>query len=334
MNETVRIRGRVVPSLGRLTVRRRTYVLLEELSSGDRQSWKAFDPLSGPGGQYFLIRRLPLSTADRQLRVFQRLKVPTLPQVVEWQKHRDHIDVVITWFDGIPLTAALDHIRAGRRPAMAPAQVVRLISGLVTDVSHLHRRLQVVHGDVQPANLVLTDHPSRLHLIDFGSAWTTDWTTRRDEGDGHHRSYAAPELQNQDGHPTIFADQFSVAVIAFQLLTSQLPWKGLGGKAGRPEFVTQVSGKFVAPGELSTACQKLPANLRNSLDTLVTQCLSLAPQDRIATDQEWLQRWQELNLEFRRRPSSSRGAERLARFMDWLSGLGNSFKRSKQSDPL
>lgn len=328
MGETIRIRGRSHSILGRIKVRRREYLLLEELAQVDRPSWKAFDPLSGPGGQFFLIRRLPSSMASQRLRVFHRLKSRTLPTVVEWQHQRDHIDVVLTWSDGIPLTEAFEHIRAGRRPPIAPAQVVRLINGLVHAVTHLHRRLQTIHGDIQPANVVISDHPSHLHLIDFGSAWTMDWTWRRHEGDGHHRNYAAPELQVPNSRPTSAADQFSVAVIAYQMLTGQLPWGGLGGKAGRPEYVTQVTGNLVPPSTVSDTCRRLPDSVREPLDTLVTQSLALDPSQRISPDQEWLNRWQKLNLQFQLPPQSSRGAEWLSRVLSWLAG-----QRAKWSRP-
>jgi serine/threonine protein kinase len=66
-------------------------------------------------------------------------------------------------------------------------------------VCHLQRRLHVNHGDIQPANVIITSAPSRLQLIDLGSASTTDWTTRRTEGDGHHRCYTIAQLQT--GYP-------------------------------------------------------------------------------------------------------------------------------------
>jgi serine/threonine protein kinase len=66
-------------------------------------------------------------------------------------------------------------------------------------VCHLQRRLHVNHGDIQPANVIVTSAPSRLQRIDFGSAWNSDWTSRRTEGDGHHCCYAIAQFQT--GYP-------------------------------------------------------------------------------------------------------------------------------------
>ena len=149
----------------------------------------------------------------------------------------------------------LQNIREGRRPPVEPAQAVRLVNGLAHAVCHLQRHLQVAHGDIQPANVIVTSHPSRLQLIDFGSAWTIDRTTRRTEGDGHHRCYAAPETQTGLTPVTLAGDQFSVSVMLYELLTLQLPYGGLGGKAGRPEFITRATDTLVAPSQISVQLQ-------------------------------------------------------------------------------
>jgi serine/threonine protein kinase len=60
-----------------------------------------------------------------------------------------------------------------------PGQAVRLIYGLVRGVGLLQHKLQVAHGDIQPANVVITSHPSRLVLIDFGSVWTIQTAASR-----------------------------------------------------------------------------------------------------------------------------------------------------------
>lgn len=313
------IRGRQVSYLDTLFIGRRKYFLLEQFGQDERESYKAFDPRSGPGGQYFLVRRLPRDSSEQQLRVLARLKVQCLPRVWEWQRNRDQIDVVLTWFDGFPLNVALQHIADQRRPPMDPGHVVRLISGLVQDLSFLHRKLQIVHGDLQPANLLISDHPSRLHLIDFGSAWTTDWGTRRSDGDGHHRSYAAPELQSTAGRPTPACDQFAAAVIAFQLLTQSIPWGGLGGKAGRPEFMTRVSSTVLKPpSQISSECRRLPDSLRKALDDLIRTSLALEPARRINNSLDWQNRWRDLWQMFRQPPAVSPGAIWLTRVIDWF----------------
>ncbi len=253
---TVNVRGRTRPYLECRRIRRRDYFLLARVGSPFRESYLAFDRLAGPGGDFFLVQSLPVGKATEQLlRVLSRLKSDAFPRVVEWQRKCDQIDVALTWIEGISLADYLQNIREGCRPPVEPAQAVRLINGLAHVVCHLQRRLQVAHGDIQPANLIVTSHPSRLQLIDFGSAWTAHWTTRRTEGDGHHRCYAAPELQAGSIPVTLASDQFSVSVLLFELLTQQLPFGGLGGKSGRPEFIARAADTLVPPSQISPSCQ-------------------------------------------------------------------------------
>ncbi|MEJ7592481.1 MAG: protein kinase [Planctomycetaceae bacterium] len=315
---TVNVRGRTRPYLERRRIRRRDYFRLERVGSPFRESYLAFDRLAGPGGS-FLVQSLPVGkSAEQLLRVLSRLKSDAFPRVVEWQKQRHQIDVALTWTDGISLADYLQNICKGRRPPVDPAQAVRLVNGLAHAVCHLQRRLQVAHGDIQPANLIVTSHPSRLQLIDFGSAWTTDWTTRRTEGDGHHRCYAAPELQTGIAAASLVSDQFSVSVLLFELLTAQLPYGGLGGKAGRPEFLTRTADTLVPPSQISSSCKQLPRSLRGRLDKLVMRGLSLNSDDRYPDHNPWLNDWQELNALFRITPELPPIENTLTRVVGWF----------------
>ena len=166
--------------------------------------------------------------------------------------------------------------------------------------------------------MIVTSHSSRLQLIDFGSAWTSDWTTRRTEGDGHHRCYAAPELQTGTTPITLASDQFSVSVLLFELLTRQLPYGGLGGKAARPEFVARAADTLVAPSQMSSRCKRLPRSLRDRLDALVLRGLSLNPDDRYPDHNTWLNDWQELNARFRITPELPPIENALTRVIGWF----------------
>ncbi len=293
--------------------------MLERIGSPFRESYLAFDRLAGPRGSFFLVQSLPTGEAAEQLlSVLSRLKSDSFPRVVEWEEQRHQIDVALTWTEGISLADYLQNIRERLRPPVEPLQAVRLVNGLAHAVRHLQRGLQVNHGDIKPANVIVTTDPSRLQLIDFGSAWTSNWTTRRTEGDGHHRCYAAPEFQTGTTPITLASDQFSVSVLLFELLTQQLPYGGLGGKAGRPEFVTRAANTLVAPSKISPGCKKLPRSLRDRLDALVLRGLSLNPDDRYPDHCTWLNDWQELSARFRITPELPPIENALTRVIGWF----------------
>ena len=316
---TVNVRGLKRAYLDCRRIRRRDYFLLERVGSPFRESYLAFDFFAGPGGNFFLVQSLPVGKATEQLlRVLSRLKSDAFPRVVEWQKRRHQIDVALTWTEGISLADYLQNIREGRRPPVEPAQALRLVNGLAHAVCHPQRHLEVSHGDIQPANLIVTSHPSRLQLIDFGSAWTTDWTTRRSEGDGHHRCYTAPEHQTGIAAASLLSDQFSVSVLLFELLTAQLPYGGLGGKAGRPEFIKRAADTLVPPSQISPSCKQLPRSLRDRLDALVLRGLAFKPDSRYPDHATWLNDWKELSALFHIAPELSPIENMLTRVIGWF----------------
>jgi len=318
--KTINIRGRPRPYLDHRRVGRRDYYLLEPVGSPFRQRYLAFDPRSGPGGDFFLFQVWPGGPAtQQQLRVLKRLKDDSLPRVVEWQRRGSDVDIVLTWIEGTPLAEYLENIREGRRPPVSPRDAVRLIHGLANAVCKLHQRQQIAHGDIQPPNVIITDHPSRLVLIDFGSAWTIESTAWREEGDGVHRCYAAPELQNKGATPVgFFADQFSVSVLFYEFLTQQLPYGGLGGKAGLPVHISRAKDALAAPSQVSPACRALPTSLREGIDRAVLRGLALDPADRYVDRHQWLNDLFAVHARFRLAPELPHVENVLTRVVHWL----------------
>ena len=297
---TVNVRGRRQPYLECRLIGGRRYYLLEQVGASFRQRYRAFEPSCGPGGDFFLVQRLQANELSNQrLTVLRRLKDDGFPRVWQWHRRGTDIDVVMTWVEGVTLAEYLTNIRAGRRPPVDPAHALRLVQGLAAAVAKLHHKLQISHGDIQPSNIVVTSHASRLVLIDFGSAWTSQQAAFRDEGDGHHRAYAAPELQTPGAVGGFAADQFSASVILYELLTMQLPYGGLGGKAGRPEFIGRASDALIPPSTACHACVQLPRLLGELLDRVVGRGLALNPQDRYPDRNAWLNDLFEATARFR-----------------------------------
>jgi hypothetical protein len=117
-----------------------------------------------------------------------------------------------------------------------------------------------------------------------------------------HRCYAAPELQTGSVCDGFAADQFSVSVVFYELLTGVLPYDGLGGKAGRPEYVTQAADTPAPPSRVAQACRDLPRSLRDRLDAVVLRGLALNPERRFPDRHVWLNELYESSARFRLTP--------------------------------
>jgi serine/threonine-protein kinase len=109
------------------------------------------------------------------------------------------------------------------RNGMPPDEVVQIITAVADALDYAHQR-QLLHRDVKPANILLTETDSgdwRAMLADFGIARRVDdssTTLTQTNMTVGTVAYAAPEQlmgHKLDGR----ADQYSLAATAFELLT-------------------------------------------------------------------------------------------------------------------
>ena len=107
-------------------------------------------------------------------------------------------------------------------------------------------------------------------------------------------------------------------MLLFELLTAQRPYGGLGGKAGRPEFLTRTADTLVSPSQICPSCKQLPRSLRDRLDALVLRGLSLNSDDRYPDHNPWLEDWQELIARFRLTPDLPPIENALTRVIGWF----------------
>jgi len=166
-------------------------------------------------------RDMLLGEADVLLRLTPH---PGLPIVRDDFFLSDRYVIVMDWIDG----RDLQHVLAERGdPGLPFSQVTDWIVQVASALDHLHQHVPpVVHGDVKPANVILTAN-GRVVLVDFGIA--LEAAGRRSPGT---RGFRAPEVAA--GAPlSPAADVFGLAATAFTLLTGTPPsgadpdWVGL-----------------------------------------------------------------------------------------------------------
>lgn len=157
--------------------------------------------------------------------------------------------------------------------------VVDHIAQLAEGLAHAHGR-GIVHSDLKPANVLITDDGVPM-LLDFNLSSDTS---------SHHRKttllvggtlpYMAPEhlLATLDGSAVAEAsDVFSLGVIAFELLTGRRPF------ADHPGDFDQTVDQLVADRQqLAPSVRSLNPQVSAGLSSIVAKCLAPEHRDRYA----------------------------------------------------
>ncbi len=296
--KSIRFRGRDEVVLETFRVRGRTYFALEKLSG--RGAFRVFDPHAAPGGDYRALYRLPAAETSRQTtEILRRLAGPNanrnFPQLIECTRSGADLFVVLSWVWGTNLRDYLGAVREQKTPRPSVTEVVRLVRGLAHGIGHYHRRTNIIHGDISPANIVITSGTTQLVLIDFGSAWPVEQTAVKQPGDGVTQPYAAPERLTELVSQDFRSDIFSLSVVAYELLTLELPFDGLGGQAGLPHVIQHAEESYRPPSELLPNLHRLPRQAVEQLNHCLTTGLALHPDGRFGTRTDWLAAWNALH---------------------------------------
>lgn len=176
--------------------------------------------------------------------------------------------------DGVPFLV-LEWVGGGAlsdsalQPPLSTREFVRVALPVAEALGAAHDH-GIVHRDVKPANVLVSDE-GRIKLADFGLAKFRDLDrdVTRTAGAVGTVAYMSPE-QASGGEVGPTSDIFSFGVLAYELLTGQLPFKGegLGAVIG-----AIMSGRH-AP--LSDVRRGLPAGLT----AVVERCLEKEPRAR------------------------------------------------------
>ncbi|HXV97112.1 MAG TPA: serine/threonine-protein kinase, partial [Anaerolineae bacterium] len=137
----------------------------------------------------------------------------------------------------------------------------------------------VIHRDIKPANLVITAHGG-LKLTDFGIAKVAGVhsTTHHGQIKGTIVYMSPEQIANEnplDGR----SDLFSLATVAFEMLSGKLPWPG----STFPQLITSITASI----PLSLANFNVPdADL---LDPIFQKALAKNPDERYQDGEDFVQ---------------------------------------------
>ena len=156
---------------------------------------------------------------NREAQNAATLSHPNIVAVYDRGEYEGQLWITMAYVEGTDASRLLGE---KYRKGMPPDEVVQIITAVADALDYAHQR-QLLHRDVKPANILLTELDSggwRAMLADFGIARRVDDSTTLTQTNMTVGTvaYAAPEQlmgQPLDGR----ADQYSLAATAFELFT-------------------------------------------------------------------------------------------------------------------
>jgi len=164
---------------------------------------------------------------ENEAKVAEGLVHPHLVRVYDTARLPDgSLGIVSEYVDGETLAQ-----RLRRRPPTLDE--MRCVVAQVADGMHLAHRQGILHRDIAPDNLLVCGeaHGLQVKLLDFGIAKDLSRPGERLTGSGMlfgKLGYASPEqmgLLPRGTPPDPRTDVFSLATVAYEMLTGTLPWR-------------------------------------------------------------------------------------------------------------
>ncbi len=203
----------------------------------------------------------PLEEVRR--RFFQELKVTerlTHAGIVRTYnlEHHPLLFFIMEYVEGETLEEVLLQAAEERRkPPISLLQAARLLKELCGILTYAHAQ-GVIHRDIKPPNIMLTND-RHVKLMDFGIAKLLDAPQVKHTGFQGTVYYMAPEQLKGGAPVTPAADVFSLGILAYQLLTGEMPI----GAVAPPSFYN--------------------AMLNQTVDAVILQSIAQEPQHRYPT---------------------------------------------------
>ncbi len=183
-------------------------------------------------------------------KVLMQLGHPNIEVILETGRLFDGRQYAVTAYTS---AQSLRQATNGNR-RLAVDRVARVVESVGEALGAAHTQ-KIIHGGVSPANIMITppeQGAEGIRLVSFGTAWPDD--------PGHARFadmppqfesllYTAPELMTDDGRATPASDIYSLAAVAWRMLTGEVPFKA-DGPDEMLELIAQ--GIRVRPSDLRT----------------------------------------------------------------------------------
>jgi serine/threonine protein kinase len=257
------------------------YKIIRELGRGAMGVvYLATDPTIGRNVAIKTIRLGEVTNSEERARLRERLfrearsagvlSHPGIVTIYDMEALDDLAFIAMEYVNG----PTLDQILTGQ--PLPPERLFAIVGQTAVALDYAHQK-GIVHRDIKPANIMITDDGS-AKITDFGIAKinTSEHLTMTGSIVGTPHYMAPEQVQGLavDGR----ADQFSLAVIVFEMLTGEKPFGG--------EQLTTVVYKIVA--EEPTPPHRLNSTLNQQITNVLRRALAKKPEARYPNCQKFV----------------------------------------------
>jgi serine/threonine protein kinase len=250
------------------------YRIIGELGRGAMGVvYHATDPSIGRSVAIKTIRILDINDTQQRNRLRERLfrearsagvlSHPNIVTIYDMDEVEGLAYIAMAYVNGPTLEKIL-----ASESAISGAKMLRILRQAAAALDYAHSK-GIVHRDVKPAN-IMTDEDGSVKITDFGIAKITEGAhsteTRTVAGTPNYMSPEQVQGFAVDGR----SDQFSLAVIAYEILTGERPFIG--------EHLSTIVFKIVA--EEPPPAPRLNSTLTPQIDEVLRKGLAKKPEDR------------------------------------------------------
>lgn len=230
----------------------------------------------------------------REIAIAAQLQHPHILGLIDSGRDGDVLYYVMPYVSGESLRTRLE-----REGELSIATGLRILAGVAEALAYAHAS-GVVHRDVKPENILLTDYSSRAggaptHALvaDFGIAKAITTAAEAGSSPGSLTdvgvavgtpAYMSPEQASADRSSDHRADVYSFGIVAYEIFGGSPPFSGPTAQHVLAAHVTQ------APEPLSARRPAIPAEL----EELVMRCVEKRPADRWQTADDIVRRLDQL----------------------------------------
>jgi serine/threonine-protein kinase len=263
---------------------------------------------------------------EREAKALAALTHPNIVAISDYGMVDGNPYVVMEMLTGRTLREAID-----QDGPFAPTKALHIAQQLLRGLAYAHAH-GLVHRDIKPGNVFLCPlphQPDMVKLLDFGFAkFLEGWDRDANENISQvgqafgTPSYLPPE-QATGAQTDARTDLYAAAVIVFEMLTGEKPFKGSLPEIIRAHLTAPVPSVRSLRPSLTEAA---------TFDRIIARAMAKRPDDRFANAEELLAAIEEVQARLLRPRERRRGLFVAVALVALLGGLGASWAATR--DPM